>query len=404
MTETSTLEGFEGVEVAPAEVVQFSLKVRNLDYSHLTADRRLIGRFESSVREVVLGQVGNGVTPEDLFVSISAGSVIAHCGIRVPEGVAARDMQASVEDVATTALPEALEERLSSDTAFEAAITGPVRVALRTPPALLDSPGLQGGGPGRASEGGAVGAPLNWPLIVGDTTIVGVILLLMCLPGSRCCAGPGQSHEAEPLGKSGQQARMLRASLGGGEESRPTDSVAGDSEAHPLVEAGQQEAPGVVQRRRGALPALHVPPPPDGAAAPAGSSVPALPPAPLPRLTAVQQEKVDQVVALGFDEAAAHTALEAAGWSVEAACEHLLAEGHAGGAAASAAASASREPPASGAGAPLSPTSAAREADQKLQQVMEMGFDKVQAQSALAAHQWNVQSAVNALMAAQQHH
>lgn len=105
------------------------------------------------------------------------------------------------------------------------------------------------------------------------------------------------------------------------------------------------------------------------------------------------QAEISQVMdAMGVDEAAARSALQALGWSVAAACEQLIGETPPN--------SSRGARPAAGAGVSAGGDMAGgvtREQREKIADVMNMGFSEEQALGALLDCRWNVAQAVDKL-------
>lgn len=66
--------------------VVLSMRVQSLDYAMLVADRRTRSVFEASAAYAVADAVGKGVEKSDVSVSLSEGSVVAHCVVSPPRG------------------------------------------------------------------------------------------------------------------------------------------------------------------------------------------------------------------------------------------------------------------------------------------------------------------------------
>jgi len=168
--------------------VSFKITLQNLDYATLTEDRSVLATFEEHVGEALVDELGHNVSAADIFLVVSAGSLVVDCSVKPPHGHTLKDVQAAVESAKY--LAEALQESLNREKAIEAIALGPIVVSKTTKPVITEwVPVLQP----------AVTNAPNMGLIIGDVVVVVVLLLLMCVPGTRCWLWRS-SRQAETVG------------------------------------------------------------------------------------------------------------------------------------------------------------------------------------------------------------
>jgi len=150
------------------KVVSCSMLIDNVDFDRLMANADLCSRLRKTVKNTIASMAGGSVGPDDVDMSLSAGSVQVHCAIEGLSGASARSAASNLES-AKPYLPELMLMRVSGLLGIGDVTTG--EMAIRGLSVLLEDPDYGKGveGEGTKIDGGVAG------LLIG--ALSGVILL-----------------------------------------------------------------------------------------------------------------------------------------------------------------------------------------------------------------------------------
>ena len=95
--------------------VNLTFVVRGIDYNSLVAQSSLREQFIANVKSAVMDSAGNGVSADDILVTLSPGSVKASVAIRAPTPDDALATMATLEDPAVqSTLKEAIARNVAA--------------------------------------------------------------------------------------------------------------------------------------------------------------------------------------------------------------------------------------------------------------------------------------------------
>jgi hypothetical protein len=122
-------EEVDKLDFANKKVMILSLTVHNIDYPAIVANEGLHNAFAVTVKEVLAQEIGDGILPKNIQVTLSKGSVVVHAAVALPNTskINVPALQAAFSTSET--FPDNLVEGIQNIRGIVAAITGPIYVS-----------------------------------------------------------------------------------------------------------------------------------------------------------------------------------------------------------------------------------------------------------------------------------
>lgn len=102
-----------------------SVKVNGVDYNQLISNPTLLSDFENAMKTQIAAQSGHGVTPDDVDLTLSPGSIAVEAAVNMPSGTSASDVQSDLCGSAATAGQD-MAAAISNLPGMSAASTGTI--------------------------------------------------------------------------------------------------------------------------------------------------------------------------------------------------------------------------------------------------------------------------------------